>query len=70
MAIKKPHQKHRADGYSDALNEAEKEKIKLFNIKLPQSKHTAFKALTVKNQDTMQEVLIQAIDAYLAKGEK
>ena len=69
MAIKKPSVKHRADGLSDALKEAQKEKIKLFNIKLPVSKHTEFKALVVKNQDTMQDVLLSAIDNYLERGQ-
>jgi len=65
MAIKKPVKKHKADGLSDALAEAEKEPLKLFTIKIPLSQHTAFKAKVAQKHETMQEVLNRAIDEYL-----
>ena len=57
--------RHRSHTVDQAIAEATKDKIVKLNINISKKKRTAFKVKTVANGDTMQDILLEAIDKYL-----
>ena len=62
---KKGKNKHRSHTVDKAIVEATKEKMVGLNINIPKNKRAIFKAKSAINGDTMQDIIIKAIDKYI-----
>ena len=62
---KRGENKHRSYTVDQAIIEATKDDIVGLNINISKKKRTLFKSKTVVNDDSMQDVIIRAIDRYL-----
>jgi hypothetical protein len=62
---KKGKNKHRSHTVDKAIIEAIKDDTVGLNINISKNKRAAFKAKTAINNETMQDVIIKAIDRYI-----
>lgn len=62
---KRGNDKHRSHTVDDAIIEAIKDDMVGLNINIPKAKRATFKSKAAINGETMQEVIIKAIDRYL-----
>lgn len=62
---KKGKNKHRSHTVDQAIIEATKVDTVGLNINIPKNKRAIFKAKTAMNGDTMQDIIIKAIDSYI-----
>ena len=63
---KKGENKHRSHTVDEAVSEVIKDRAVGLSINITKSKRAIFKAKTAANNETMQEVLLRAIDKYLS----
>lgn len=59
--------KHKSHTVQDAINEATKDEMVGLNVRISINKRNAFKAKSATNNESMQEVLLRAIDEYIEK---
>jgi|LauGreDrversion2_6_1035139.scaffolds.fasta_scaffold36858_1 hypothetical protein len=64
---KKGTNKHRSHTVKAAISEAIKDDVVGLNIKLSKKKRAEFKAKTAMCNETMQDIILGAIDSYLQK---
>lgn len=57
--------KHQSPTVKDAIVEATREEFVGLSIKIAKSKRSAFKSKTAMNNDSMQDVILRAIDSYI-----
>lgn len=62
---KKGKNKHRSHTVDKAIIEAIKDDIVGLNINIAKNKRAIFKAKTAIKGDTMQDIIIKAIDSYI-----
>jgi len=62
---KKGKNKHRSHTVDKAIIEVTKDDMVGLNISLPKNKRAIFKVKAAKNEETMQAVIIKAIDRYI-----
>ena len=62
---KKGNNKHRSHTVDLAIAEATRDTTVGLNVNIPKTKRAAFKAKTALKGDTMQDIIIEAIDRYL-----
>ena len=62
---KKGENKHRSYTVDKAIIEVTKVDNVGLNINIPKNKRAIFKAKTAMNGDTMQDIIIKAIDSYI-----
>jgi hypothetical protein len=62
---KKGKNKHRSYTVDQAITEATKEDTVGLNINIPKNKRAIFKSKTAMKGDTMQDIIIKAIDRYI-----
>lgn len=59
--------KHKSPTVKNAIVEATKEELVGLSIKISRRKRSVFKAKTVMNNDSMQDIILRAIDSYIEK---
>lgn len=59
--------KHKSHTVQDAINEATKDEMVGLNVRMSVKKRSAFKAKSATNNESMQEVILRAIDEYIEK---
>ena len=59
--------KHKSHTIQDAINEANKEEMVGLNVRMSVKKRSSFKAKSATNNESMQEVILRAIDEYIEK---
>ena len=59
--------KHKSHTVQGAINEATKDKMVWLNVRMSIKKSNAFKAQSATNNESMQEVILRAIDGYIEK---
>ena len=64
---KKGRNKHRSHTVDIAILEATKGDVVGLNVNISKAKRSAFKAKAALQGDTMQDIVIEAIDRYLEK---
>lgn len=57
--------KHRSYTTDEAITEATKEDMVGLNINISKQKRALFKAKTATNSETMQDVILEAINRYI-----
>jgi shikimate 5-dehydrogenase len=59
--------KHKSHTVQEAIHEAIKSEMVGLNIKMPIKKRATFKAKSAINNESMQDVILRAIDSYIQK---
>lgn len=62
---KKGMNKHRSHTVQEAISEATRDELVGLNIKISKNKRAALKAKTAIQNETMQDVILRAIDSYI-----
>lgn len=57
--------KHKSYTVQEAINEATKDNMVGLNIRVSMKKRSAFKAKSAANNESMQDVILRAIDSYI-----
>jgi hypothetical protein len=59
--------KHKSYTVQEAINEATKDEMVGLNVRMSVKKRNTFKAKSATNNESMQEVILRAIDEYIEK---
>jgi hypothetical protein len=59
--------KHKSHTVQDAIHEATKDYVVGLNVRISIKKRATFKAKSATNNESMQDVILRAIDSYIEK---
>lgn len=59
--------KHKSYTVQDAINEVTKDELVGLNVRISIKKRAVFKAKSATNNESMQDVILRAIDSYIEK---